>query len=217
MFLTNIRDLLDIVFEPAIKIAIQNRKVIRCLSAIIILASFMMFFNASFQKLSGKLAWFLLLIILFLSPIAKITLSKTFSSLMLFRRELGILMGVFAIEHGIAFFYKMKIDVDFVFKKNFWLTENNITPFGWGMLALLATVPLLATSNNFSMQLLKNNWKKLHRAAYLILFFAALHIALIKYDFLQVILIILMYIILKTLAVIGFQLPNTLTKNIEAL
>lgn len=132
---------------------------------------------------------------------------------MLFRREAGILMGVFAIEHGLAFFYKMEVGASFVFTKNFWLAGNNITPIGWGMLALLTTIPLIVTSNNFSMRLLQNKWKKLHRLVYLILIFATLHIAFIKYDFLQAAFIILSYAILKILAIIGFQLPETSDKN----
>lgn len=204
---------MDEMCEPFVRLAIQNRKIIRWLAATIILFSFALFFHSAFQKYSGKSAWLLLLIILFLAPAAEITRSKTLHSLMFFRREAGIMMGMFAIGHILAFFQKNGIGIGFILERNFWLSENGITPIGWGMAALLTTILLLATSNNFSVRLLKRNWKKLHRLAYVIFLLVALHIAFIKYDFFKSVFIVFSYIVLKIIASSGLKLPETTAKK----
>lgn len=44
-----------------------------------------------------------------------------------------------------------------------------------GMLAFVLALPLAITSNNYSMNKLKSNWKKLHRLAYVIAILGVLH------------------------------------------
>lgn len=56
-------------------------------------------FFPSFMKESGEISFNLLMLILILSPLAKITGIRTLSLLLPFRKELGILMGMLAVVH----------------------------------------------------------------------------------------------------------------------
>lgn len=51
------------------------------------------------MKESGEISFNLLILILILSPLARITGIRTLSLLLPFRKELGILMGMLAIVH----------------------------------------------------------------------------------------------------------------------
>jgi len=52
-----------------------------------------------------------------------------------------------------------------------------------GFVAFLLAIPLAATSNSYAIKRLKNNWKKLHQAVYLIGILAVLHfLLLVKKD-----------------------------------
>ena len=87
-------------------------------------------------------------------------------TMMLFRRHLGILMYWTAITHG--FFI-------------FWLPWIAFGPSpvdlftAFGLLATTLSLPLLITSNEFSVRLLKRWWSVLHKLVYVVLLFAALH------------------------------------------
>ena len=208
-FLATIRDEADRILEPWVAVVIRHRKTIRLIVAVGIVLSIVLLAYPVGRRFYGQLAWLLFLVILFLSPVAQISRSKTLGALMLFRREAGILMGILAIEHGWLFFARQGIALSFILEKEFWMTKNGLTSVGWGMAALVLTMPLLITSNNFSMRILKGNWKKLHRLAYVVLILIALHIVFVKRDFSQALVIIFVYATIKTLAVSGWKLPES--------
>lgn len=207
---TKIRDIFDATLYSVTAICVQNKKIIRALTITTVIFSLVLLLSPSWQKDLGSLSWALLLAILFLSPLAKISQSKALNSLMLFRREAGILMGVFAIEHTLLYFVKFGVSFNAIFTANFWIKNSNLTYIGWGTLALIITLPLLLTSNNLSMRLLRINWKRLQCLAYLLLILVTLHIAFIKYNFAKAFVITIIYIVLKILALTGFQLPATI-------
>lgn len=205
--LGKIRDAFDALLMPLTRILIQSKKIIHALVLAIVIFSLVLLFSPDFQKDLGSLSWMLLLAILFLSPLAKISQSKSLASLMLFRRDAGILMGTFAIEHSFLYFIKFNIKFSSIFDQSFWHRGGNLTYIGWGSLALIITLLLFFTSNNLSMRILGANWKRIQRLAYLILILVALHIVFIKYNYLKAFFITAVYIAFKLLAMAGFQLP----------
>lgn len=153
-FLITLRDSIDKLFYPFIAVLIKNRKTIRFILAVIIIFSFS--FTAllvpAFHKNLGQLAWLLLLTILFLSPISKISQSKALTSLMIFRREMGITMSIFAMEHITLYFIKYQEHFSVIFDSGFWIQNGKPTYKAFGLLALTTIIPLFVTSNNLSMK-----------------------------------------------------------------
>ncbi len=85
----------------------------------------------------------------------------------LFRRQLGILVFLFAFSHYILVRFLPT-----------W-TILPLTPFElMGSLALVMLFFLFLTSNNFSMKYLGRWWKKLHRIIYVILWLVVFHVGL---------------------------------------
>lgn len=122
----------------------------------------------------GSLARDILLVIMFLSPLSKIFQMRLLLQLMGLRRELGIWFGYLAIVHGLSFL----LDPDWaaVFIASHFSQPWLILPrYLFGLIALVLTLPLLLTSNNVALRLLKGNWKRLHRLAYFVLLFTLLH------------------------------------------
>lgn len=132
-------------------------------------------------QLTGEQAWNALIVVLFLGPLARVTGLGVLRMACLFRKELGVLMGTLALVH-FALFFGDKLYVS-PLSQAFWWELGAPSYLVWGALALAATVPLWATSNVFSVRLLGKKWKWLHRSAYALLIFAALHVAFIKYEF----------------------------------
>jgi len=70
----------------------------------------------------------------------------------------------------------------FLFDPYFWWQEGFVSYLAVGLVALIITTPLLFTSNNYAMRLLKKRWKLLHRTTYLMAIFVVLHIVLIEWS-----------------------------------
>lgn len=177
-------------------------------------ASLPIIFYPKLGKFAGELSWKILIAILVLSPVARITQLTILKNAMLFRKEAGILMGFLALEHGIAFTSKSGLPFSSLFDFVGWLEKGHAS-LGFGSLALILTIPLLLTANRFAMKWLGIQWKHLHRLAYLILIFAAIHVALIKYAFLQSGAIIFGYTVLKFLDMRGFRLDRQKQNNLS--
>ncbi|MBY0553085.1 ferric reductase-like transmembrane domain-containing protein [bacterium] len=95
---------------------------------------------------------------------------KYYRFLYLERRWLGITCGFYAILHFVTYLAKES------FLPKGWeqiLTKNYLTA---GSVAAFILLILMITSNDFSMRLLKKNWKKLHRLVYLAGFVMLFHI-----------------------------------------
>ncbi len=124
----------------------------------------------------GETALNLLIVILFLSPVAVITRMPLLLIAMGFRRELGILMGYLAMVHGLGYL----IDPSFF--------DLSIAPYLpgdilsiesfviFGAAALVLTFPLLLTSSALALRALGGvRWKRLHRIVYPMFVLVVLH------------------------------------------
>lgn len=99
---------------------------------------------------------------------------------MQWRRELGILAAVFGMAHGAgALLVRKNKELMDVFDPALW---DFGTYWGWGLLAAALMVPLLATSNVWSMKVLKKWWKPLQRLSYLAFLATGIHIFMIHYE-----------------------------------
>ncbi len=128
------------------------------------------------QKNFGEAAGNLLIVILFLSPLATLFRMRLLLLLMGLRRELGILMGCLALVHGVGYLVSPS------FFREAGRSFLEVGAFSWergvvaGMIGLLLLLPLLLTSNNFSVRFLGGkSWKRLHRLVYPAFFFIVFH------------------------------------------
>ncbi len=132
------------------------------------------FFFPDMRREFGSLARTLLLFILFLSPLSKIFRIRLLAQLMGLRRQLGIWFAYLASVHSLGYVFD-PLWSDFIFHSQ---AEG---PFGiqptyfFGSIAYVLTIPLLVTSNNFSVRLLRVNWKRVQALVYPVLFFTLLH------------------------------------------
>ncbi len=128
-----------------------------------------------FQKFLGEWAYNLLLLILIVGPLARVSGIEFLGSIRLFRRELGILMGMLALMHYATFLIK-----------NFEYLEviiQNPNPPLWlpvGFWAMILAFLLLITSNNWAVKKLGKWWKRLHRLVYAILILVIVHVVALK-------------------------------------
>lgn len=125
----------------------------------------------------GGASLILTLLLLTLSPLSGLTLSRTLLSLMTLRRGLGILAAVMAIIHGVGYIDMGSLGV----------FESGVTPLsigiGSGSIALTLMTLLLLTSNNLSQKLLKKNWKRIQQLSYIALIFAVIHAVMMSREY----------------------------------
>lgn len=122
----------------------------------------------------GSLARDVLLVIMLSSPMAKLFRMKLLYQIVGLRRELGILFGYLGIVHGLGFMLDPQWSAIFIVP--FAADPLAILPrYLFGIFALILTLPLLITSNNLSLKILKGNWKRLHWLTYPMFAFVLLH------------------------------------------
>jgi DMSO/TMAO reductase YedYZ heme-binding membrane subunit len=115
-----------------------------------------------------------LMLILFLPILAKVFNFSLAKKLMVFRKELWILMWVLAMVHGLQYF--LADSAYHFWEISFWIQDSSITHFAYGFIALIITIALTVTSNTLSIKKLWKYWKKIHRFVYVLLFFWVLHV-----------------------------------------
>jgi len=87
------------------------------------------------------------------------------------RRSLGVFSFLYAVGHFLVFFY-FELDFEFGSLRD----EVEERPFILaGLGALILLVPLFLTSTDYSMRLLRRNWRRLHRLMYPIALLIAAH------------------------------------------
>lgn len=146
----------------------------------------------------------ILWLILFLPILAKVFNLNIAKKLMLFRKELWILMWVLAFVHTIQYYIS-----DFYiwfWEPSFWIYAWEPTYMSFWFIALLFTIVLTITSNNFSLKSLGKYWKTLHKLVYILLIFTILYVLFIKLwwndpllAFLKTLITFILYMIWKTL------------------
>lgn len=125
-----------------------------------------------------------LTIILFLPILSRVFSVSIASSLIPYRRWLWILMGMLAFVHSLHYLTAPILDetafIPFLWEREFWITGTLPSYFGIWFIALLVTLPMLLTSNVYSMKILGKKWKVLQRGSYLILVLVYLHVILVR-------------------------------------
>lgn len=140
-------------------------------------ASLLGLFFPQLARSFGSLAQDILLVILLVSPLSKLFRMKLLYQLMGLRRELGIWFAYAAIVHSTGYFLNPSwFDI---YIAPFLAHPLAILPrYIFGIVALILTLPLLLTSNTFSLRVLKGNWKKVHWLVYPLFAAMLLHIFL---------------------------------------
>ncbi len=148
----------------------------------------------------GEHAWTLFWVTLFVSPLSVLLpgiLGQLFQRVMTLRRELGVLITWLVVYH--TFFLLVVVaDLNQLFAD---MTDPSNT-WSWGTLAGIAVVIMGITSNNFSIQLLRSMWKRVHILAYVVLLTGMLHVALVENEFGEFLTLFPIYLLLKWLAVV---------------
>jgi sulfoxide reductase heme-binding subunit YedZ len=142
----------------------------------------------------GKFALSFLVFILFAKPFSLLLPSVGWlKQVISMRRELGVATFYLAFFHVLM----MLAAADVLFRPNLWApVYTNWMYFGLGALVILFL--MYVTSNTYSVRLLKRNWKRLHRLAYVALLLALLHAIGIKQGpVLSAIVIYVVYISLR--------------------
>lgn len=169
------------------------------------------FFPSELYGEFGLYSWILLIVVMMIRPLRDIfPKCKIFNFLLKFRRELWILVWIFAIIHVIGFVIMMEYESIFWLFTS-WNTWDIKWWLFWWMIALLISIPLLITSNWLSTKILWKNWKYLQRWAYLMFVLVAIHIYLIKWEIWPIFVITIWFILFS----ISFYKNKKIKKTIS--
>ena len=159
---------------------IPHFRVIRRIALVLSFSPILLYWltDISFVKF-GTYGWRLLIVIMLIRPLADIFPDiKILRSLVSLRKEAGILSGLFILIHSYVFFAQRdQLIFTAIFDAKYWNWDSAIT---WGLMGFITVIPLLLTSNNFSIKILRNQWKNIQRLVYPLFFFSAVHIVLIN-------------------------------------
>jgi len=126
-----------------------------------------------FGKKAANLSLFAFWITLFPGIIKRLELEGIFKPIevviTIFRKEIGILMYLFAIAH---YGWSRFLPIFSINGNLFSVTFFEI----FGLIAFVLSFPLFITSNDFSIQKLGGLWKKLHTMTYIIVWMLFLHL-----------------------------------------
>ncbi len=140
---------------------------------------------------AGSLAQALLFVILFMKPIGVIFDIRILKRALVYRRQMGVTMLYLALFH-----FAVTVIPERIFDGAYYAWDNNVL---YGALALIITVILGMTSNNRAQRFLRRSWKKLHYAAYPLLFLVLLHAGMASGEVVKVVALTPLFIVLKTL------------------
>lgn len=135
-------------------------------------------FSAQTVKFTGEQSlnflWFLLFLPFF-ARVLNLSLAKT---LMPLRKEIGIFMGTLAFVHGASYIIP---DYTYLFDSSFWWQDGFVSYLAFGFFALILTIPLTLTSNQWMMKVLGKRWKTVHRLIYIVIILTVMHVVLLKW------------------------------------
>ena len=155
--------------------------------------------------LFAKISWLSLIIILYWRPIAQISNSKFLLKNLHYRKQLGIICGLAGFIHATIYLLSINSLGNYFQNEVFWSLNNFL---GWGSLALVFMFLPLITSNNFSRRFLRGNWKKIQQLVYPTFIFVGLHIYLLKNNWAEGLLPVLIWIVLWSWAGIKNKKEN---------
>jgi DMSO/TMAO reductase YedYZ heme-binding membrane subunit len=128
----------------------------------------------------GGFGMLLLNIIMLISPLATIFPRVAFfTKIKWLRKPLGIIAGFYMLVHAMWYFIHYSgftTPISMVQDPTFWKLNNGLM---WGTFASIISFLMLITSNAFSVKLLKEKWKYLHRLGHFLYIFVLLHVIFI--------------------------------------
>ena len=160
-------------------------KIVYYVLPLVLLVWSLFYSSGGFFRILGIVSEVLLVWLLFVKPLAVISKSKFLFNVVNFRRQLGVATFWFFFFHAVGLYM--------LYGMTFSSVINSLL---WGFLAGVGLLVLFVTSNNYSMNLLKKNWKHLQRLAYLVLFGVLLHSSL-KTTMLKFYIVVSLLIVLK--------------------
>jgi len=155
-----------------------------------------------FLKGLGSLAFYLLITIITIKPVIEILNLKKLRKYLVFRRELGIITFYTALFHGFYLYsisgYNLNITYSLI------LSNSGLI---FGFLALIILFVLFLTSNDYSVKLLKKNWKRIQRLVYLVPFLILLHLIFLDIkEIYKYLVLVLVYYLLKLLEILNIKI-----------
>lgn len=144
-----------------------------------------------------QVAFYLLVLIMFARPIRDIFPKLKFlNKIVSIRKELWIVIWCFAFAHFLWYFFDTKAPINIILNSNIWSIDSFMA---WWFIAFFVSIPLLLTSNTFSMiKMWWKNWKRVQYLAYIMFIATIIHIALVKKDeafFLYTIFVIYLFVL----------------------
>lgn len=170
----------------------KNFKLLSRIILFLAFASIGFLFTPDMLKDTGERAMDILWFLLFLPILAKVLTLPIAKTIMRYRKEIGILMGMLAVVHSTLYLtdtYTTILPWDI----QFWIDNGRISYLWVGMVATFFTFLLLITSNITSMKFLGRKWKMLHRTVYIVILLTVLHVILLKWIDIGNILLLIIY------------------------
>ena len=157
--------------------------------------------------LSGKLALVFFTIVLTPGIFKRFGVrNRVLGLLLIFRRQFGITMFLFAALHGLTVSVMPKIVNNALFR--FSVFEL------YGLSALILLLLLFLTSNDFSQNRLGKSWYLLHRLVYLIMWLILIHVALQRLSYWSVLASIL--VVAEMAGIIYSNLKKYINASIQS-
>lgn len=128
-----------------------------------------------YHLLLAWISWSFFILTMLIRPLNDVFKLNLCRKGMRYRQYLGIVAGTAALVHVGLFVFALPSPVGFLLT-GVWDWQSL---FGWGMLALIAILPPLITSNRWSQCYLKTNWKKVQYLSYPAFVLTGVHIAMI--------------------------------------
>ncbi len=172
-------------------------KVIKMILQLVPLLGLLIFIVPWEFKEFWEFAWHLLIVIMFIWPLADITQLRILKRAIPLRREWGIIVGIFSLSHVIGYFLEKEVPLSLLWDGIMWDPSGYL---GIWMFAFIIAIILTATSNIFSMKKLWKYWKKLQRLSYLMFILVLIHIAMIKWEYISQALLFTIYSLVYFLA-----------------
>lgn len=169
------------VWEKIANFLLQNRKYISIFLYSVAVGIFLILTNDFVTPhKTGEFAIVLLWILLWLPILAKVWNLIIAKRLMIFRKEIWILMGMMAFVHSLQFFLEPYADM--FWEIGFWYNDG-ITYMAIWMIGLIITIILTITSNNYSIKKLWKSWKTLHRIVYALIIITLIHVGMVQLSY----------------------------------
>ncbi len=156
-------------------VALQKRIAFWCVVAVPILLAIIsvVYPNYGMFRSFGNWALGVLIFVMFLTPVKVLTKSKLLMRLGMFRREFALVAFWFFFFHAAGVIYTNKL-----------FSISNYSGFSnylfWGAIAAVCMVVLGITSNNFSVRVMRKNWKRVQYVSYVAFVAALLHVGFIR-------------------------------------